>query len=61
VAGQSVNAVRGQVLTADAMDAHNTFERKDAVKPAPFSAAAAGGKLTIKVPAKSVMVVAVEG
>lgn len=61
VAGQSVTGVRGQVLTADAMDAHNTFERKDAVKPAPFSAAAAGGKLTIKVPAKSVMVVAVEG
>jgi alpha-L-arabinofuranosidase len=61
VAGQNVNAVRGQVLTSDAMDAHNTFEHKDAIKPAPFSASAAGGKLTIKVPAKAVMVVAVEG
>ena len=61
VAGQNVGAVRGQLLTADAMDAHNTFEHKDAVKPVPFSANANGGKLTIKVPAKSVLVVAVEG
>jgi alpha-N-arabinofuranosidase len=60
VAGQNIGAVRGQILTADAMDAHNTFEQKDAVKPAPFSAQAAGGKLTIKVPAKSVIVVAAE-
>jgi alpha-N-arabinofuranosidase len=61
VAGQNVGAVRGQVLTAEAMDARNTFDRKDAVKPAPFSANASGGKLTIKVPAKAVMVLAVEG
>ncbi|WP_296946905.1 alpha-N-arabinofuranosidase [uncultured Massilia sp.] len=61
VAGQAAHAVRGQVLTADAMDAHNTFARKDAVKPAPFSASAAGGRLTLRVPAKAVMVVAVEG
>ena len=61
VAGQNVQSVRGEVLTAEAMDAHNTFENKQAVKPAPFSASAAGGKLTIKVPATAVMVVAVEG
>jgi alpha-N-arabinofuranosidase len=61
VAGQAVGTVRGQVLTADAMDAHNTFENPQAIKPAPFSAATAGGKLTIKVPAKAVMVFAVEG
>jgi alpha-N-arabinofuranosidase len=61
VAGQTVGAVRGQVLTADAMDARNTFEHKDAVKPAPYSASASGGKLTVHVPAKAVMVLAVEG
>ena len=61
VAGQNAGTVRGQVLTADAMDAHNTFERPQAIKPAPFSAQAAGGKLTVKVPAKAVMVFAVEG
>jgi alpha-N-arabinofuranosidase len=60
VAGQSVATVRGQVLSAQAMDAHNTFEHRDAVKPAPFSATATAGKLTIKVPAKAVLVVAVE-
>jgi alpha-N-arabinofuranosidase len=61
VAGQNATGVRGQVLTADAMDAHNTFQNPQAIKPAPFSAAASGGKMTIKVPAKAVMVVAVEG
>jgi alpha-N-arabinofuranosidase len=61
VAGQNVGTVRGQVLTADAMDAHNTFQNPQAIKPAPFSAAATGGKLTVKVPAKAVMVFAVEG
>jgi len=61
VAGQAAGTVRGQVLTADAMDAHNTFQNPQAIKPAPFSASASGGKLTVKVPAKAVMVLAVEG
>jgi alpha-N-arabinofuranosidase len=61
VAGQAVGKVSGQVLSAEAMDAHNTFERPQAIKPAPFSAAANGGKLTVKVPAKAVMVFALEG
>ena len=59
VAGQHIAAVSGQVLTADAMDAHNTFGQGGAVKPVPFSARAAGGTLSIKVPAKAVVVVAV--
>jgi alpha-N-arabinofuranosidase len=61
IPGQSVKAVKGRVLTAAAMDAHNTFTAPQAIKPVPFSAAAgADGKLTVKVPAKAVMVVAVE-
>lgn len=60
VAGLNVGSVSGQVLTADKMDARNTFEQPQAIKPAPFSAKAADGKLTIKVPAKAVMVFAVE-
>ena len=48
------------MLTAAAMDAHNTFQKPQAIKPAAFSAQAAGGKLTIKVPAKAVVVVAME-
>jgi len=58
--GLAAASVRGQVLTADAMDAHNTFQNPQAIKPAPFSAAASGGKLTVKVPAKAVMVFSVE-
>ena len=34
--------------------------RNEAIKPAPYSAKAANGKLTLKVPAKAVIVVAAE-
>jgi alpha-N-arabinofuranosidase len=61
VAGQDAQSVEGQVLTAEAMDAHNTFQNAGAIKPAPFSAKAANGKLTVKVPAKAVVVVSVAG
>lgn len=48
----------GRILTAAAMDAHNDFDRPDTVKPAMYqAAAAAGGKLTLDLPAKSVAVV----
>jgi alpha-N-arabinofuranosidase len=60
VSGASTGKATGQVLTAAAMDAHNTFEVPDAVKPAPFSAQASGGKLTVQLPAKSVIVTSVE-
>jgi alpha-N-arabinofuranosidase len=60
VAGQNVSGVTGQILTADAMDAHNTFEKPQAIKPAAYSAKAANGKLTMKVPAKAVIVVSVD-
>jgi alpha-N-arabinofuranosidase len=60
VAGQKVAGVSGELLTATAMDAHNTFQQAGAVKPVPFSARAAGGKLNIQLPAKAVAVVAVD-
>jgi alpha-L-arabinofuranosidase len=60
VAGQQADTATGQVLTAAAMDADNTFQRPDAVRPVPFSAKAANGKLILNVPAKSVMVVALD-
>lgn len=58
--GQAALGATGQVLTAEAMDAHNTFDKPQAIKPAPYSAKAANGKLTLKVPAKSVVVVSVD-
>ena len=60
LAGQKIAAASGRVLTAGAMDAHNTFKNPQAVKPAPFSARSANGKMTISVPAKAVIVVALE-
>ena len=41
-------------------DAHNTFRNPQVIKPAAFSARAVGGKLSVKVPAKAVIVLALE-
>ncbi len=60
VTGSAAAKLAGQVLTAAAMDAHNTFAAPEAIKPAAFGAQAAGGRLTVKLPAKSVVVGAVE-
>jgi alpha-N-arabinofuranosidase len=60
IPGQAVKAAKGQVLTAAAMDAHNTFQSPQAVKPTPLSVAAVDGKLSLQIPAKAVIVVAVE-
>jgi alpha-N-arabinofuranosidase len=60
LSGAKAGKLNGQVLTAAAMDAHNTFANPEAVKPVPFSAAASGGKVVVKLPAKSVVVAAVE-
>jgi alpha-N-arabinofuranosidase len=49
------------VLTAAAMDAHNTFEAPDAVRPAPFSAARRSGDgWVLDLPPKSVVVATLE-
>lgn len=54
-------SVSGSILTADTMDAHNTFARPDAVKPAVFTGATlAGGKLDVDMPAKSVVVLTLQ-
>ena len=51
----NVNTVSGRVLTAAAMDAHNTFDAPNAVKPAPFAGASINGRtLTVELPAKSI-------
>lgn len=57
LAGANAGSVAGEVLTAMAMNAMNTFDSPAAVKPASFSGATlAGSVLTVKVPAKSVVV-----
>jgi alpha-L-arabinofuranosidase len=58
IRGQRLTSVgAGRILTAPQMNAHNTFERLDAVKPAPFTGATLSGEtLTVRLPAKSVVV-----
>ena len=60
VAGIKVKGAACNVLTATAMDAHNTFQNPQVIKLAAFSARAVGGKLSVKVTAKGVMVLAQE-
>ncbi|HEU0066069.1 MAG TPA: alpha-L-arabinofuranosidase C-terminal domain-containing protein [Sphingomonas sp.] len=49
-------SVTGRVLTAGAIDAHNTFDAPDTVRPAAFTGATlAGGTLTVTLPPKSVV------
>ena len=58
---QLPKAVTGRVLTASAIDAHNTFEAPNAVQPASFAGAELkGDTLEVKVPAKSVVVLALK-
>ena len=58
VAGATPRTVAGRVLTAPAVNAMNTFDRPDVVKPVEFRGAKAeGGALTLTLPAKSVVVV----
>ena len=51
---------RGRILTGPELDTHNTFDRPNTIQPAPYSARASGGKLVFELPAKSIVVVAVE-
>ena len=56
VAGTNVKSVSGEVLTVPAMNAANTFERPNAVRPAQFSGyRLQGSQLTLSIPPKSVV------
>lgn len=51
---------KGRLLTGATIDAHNRFDKTDAVKPVAYSGRLVGGKLVLELPAKSIAVVAVE-
>ena len=59
LAGLAPQSVTGRILTAPAMNAHNTFAAPNAVQPTAFDGASLkGGTLEVKLPAKSVVVLA---
>jgi alpha-N-arabinofuranosidase len=56
--GIDARGVSGRILTAEAMNAHNTFDRPDAVRPAEFDGARMEkGTIRLALPAKSVVVI----
>jgi alpha-N-arabinofuranosidase len=61
LAGVAPKSVAGRVLTASAVNAHNTFEAPNAVQPATFDGATLkGDTLRVRLPAKSVVILALK-
>jgi alpha-N-arabinofuranosidase len=61
LAGLAAKSAAGRILTAAAMNAHNTFDAPNAVQPAAFNGATVkGDTLELKLPAKSVVVLALK-
>jgi alpha-N-arabinofuranosidase len=59
--GAKAQTISGQVLTAPEMNAHNTFENPDAIKPVDFSAfKTTDAGFTVTLPSKSVVALEVE-
>jgi len=57
VIGDTFKKVTGEILTANEINAMNTFEKSENIKPAPFSGFTyKNGVLIITLPAKSVVV-----
>jgi alpha-N-arabinofuranosidase len=55
--GADAIAVSGRVLTSEKLDAHNTFDDPEHIRPTDFKdAAIKDGKLTARIPARSVVV-----
>jgi alpha-N-arabinofuranosidase len=60
VTGAEVSGASGSVLTAGEMDARNTVDAPDAVAPAPISGVREGDFIVLRLPPKSVTVVALQ-
>lgn len=52
----TLKSIQGELLTAKEMDAHNTFEQPNKVKPVPFKQRAKNGVVSFELPAKAVLV-----
>ena len=60
--GMTPSAVSGRILTAEELDAHNTFDSPTVVRPASFEGATIeGGSLSVEVPPHAVIVLEVKG
>jgi alpha-N-arabinofuranosidase len=59
ITGIRAQTASGTVLTADRVDAINTYEKPNTVAPRPISARVQNGRITLTLPAKSVTVLSV--
>jgi alpha-N-arabinofuranosidase len=61
ITGRPARLAGGTLLTAQAMNAINTFDKPDMVKPQPFKGARfSGERLQVELPAKSVVVLTLQ-
>ena len=60
VPGRTRQSVSGQLLTAPAMDALNTFDHPDQVRPVAYAAKTVNGKLLLSLPPMSIVVLKAE-
>jgi alpha-N-arabinofuranosidase len=61
ISGTGSERISGRVLTAASMNALNTFEAKDSVKPVPFTGIQRqGAQVTLDIPSKSVTVLDIQ-
>ena len=60
IRGASSRGAQGRILTASVIDAHNTFDRPDSVRPKPFRAVRTGDSLRFDLPPKSIVVVVLD-
>ena len=59
--GVAASQIAGRILTADKLDAHNTFDDPNAVKPTTFDGAKLDGDtLTAEIPPHSVVMLTLE-
>jgi alpha-N-arabinofuranosidase len=59
--GRAINSITGEVLTAQTMNAMNTFDRPNTIKPVRFSGyKLRGSQLILTIPSKSVVVLALK-
>ena len=60
VAGMTVHGARGEILSAPRFDAVNSFASPEVVRPKPFTGVVKDGRAALVIPAKSVVVVAID-
>jgi alpha-N-arabinofuranosidase len=58
IAGIEATSVTGRILTAEELDAHNTFDEPDRIRPGQFDGASLDGtdKVKVDLPPRSVVV-----